>query len=75
MHTMAVKKLRFWFCDLFVFKRQTSYVKGYHLSIEGILNGYVVDLPKLLYKRVRSWTYEWSLPVQNFVEDPLIVFV
>ena len=42
MHTMAVKKLRFWFCALFVFKRQTSYVKGYHLSIEGVLKGYLL---------------------------------
>ena len=42
MHSMAVKKLRFWFCDLFLFERQTGYVKGYHLSIEGVLKGYLL---------------------------------
>ena len=35
--------------------------KGYHLSIEGVLKGYLFR-EKIVYKRVRSWTSGWSKP-------------
>ena len=75
-HFLAVKKTRnkFWFCDLFIFKRQFIYssLKGIQSSMLDMLKApfvnrrYTKEVPfqsKMVYKKVRVLTLGWDLPI------------